>query len=610
MDNHNIKKKINQIIQKFEKNDFIAAEKVAKKLVKIKSDDEQIKNIYATILYKLKKFDKAIIIFKKILKLNPLFYNAQYNIANLYYEIEDFKNAEKALYECLKINQNLIDPYLLLGNLNVKLNKFNEAEKNYILAISVNAKDYRSYFNLGNLFKKKKIYKEAIAYYKKSIDCNPRNFTCYNNIATLYLDHGEYDLAIKNFKKVIKLNPGFLGAYSNYLYCLNFYEKFPKNEYLLVLEKLKKNISKKNLSIKKVVKKEKINVGFVSGDFGIHPVSFFLINLIKKINKNIFSLYAYSNSSRNDLMTKAIKKTFNKWTQIDLIKDEEAVKVIKEDNIDVLFDLSGHTAHNRLSIFANKAAPVQVTWLGYNASTGIDEMDYILVDPHVISENSKEFFSEKLLYMPKTFQAINFDETTKVLNQKKDQNIIYGCFNRFSKINTEVIKVWSEILNQNKNSKIFLKSYEFLDVYFKNKILDKFKFFKISEKQIILDGKEYSRNELLNLYNKIDIMLDTFPYTGVTTSIEAIWMGVPVLTLVGERYYSRIGYSINKNLKLDDWNAFNKDQYVKIALDKAKNYDDLIKLKKILRNKIENSPIFDLDNFSKNFEDLLLKISN
>ena len=136
------------------------------------------------------------------------------------------------------------------------------------------------------------------------------------------------------------------------------------------------------------------------------------------------------------------------------------------------------------------------------------------------------------------------------------------------------------------------------------------KHFKINEEQIILDGKEYSRDEFLHLYNKIDIMLDTFPYSGITTSIEGIWMGVPLLTLVGERYYSRIGYSINRNLNLNDWNVFNKDDYVKTALDKINNYKDLIKLKASLRNKIEASPIFDSDTFARNFEDLLLKIHN
>ena len=228
------------------------------------------------------------------------------------------------------------------------------------------------------------------------------------------------------------------------------------------------------------------------------------------------------------------------------------------------------------------------------------------MDPHVISDKEKKLFSEKLLFMPETFQNIKIKENVKILGKNENKkDVIFGCFNRFSKINDEVIKIWSKILGTNKSAKIFLKSKEFSDIYFKKKIIQKFKHYKINEEQIILDGKEYSRNEFLHLYNKIDIMLDTFPYSGITTSIEGIWMGVPLLTLVGERYYSRIGYSINRNLNLNDWNVFNKNDYVRTALSKAGNYKDLIKLKASLRDRIEASPIFDSDSFAKNFEDLI-----
>ena len=349
----------------------------------------------------------------------------------------------------------------------------------------------------------------------------------------------------------------------------------------------------------------------MSGDFGIHPVSFFLINLIDKINKKKFNLFAYSNSERNDSMTNELKKKFSSWIQVNNMNDETLIKIIKKDNIDILFDLSGHTGHNRLSIFVNRAAPIQITWLGYNASTGLSEIDYIIVDPHVISDKEKKLFSEKLLFMPETFQSIKIKENIKILDKNENKkDVIFGCFNRFSKINDEVIKIWSKILGTNKSAKIFLKSKEFSDIYFKKKIIQKFKHYKINEEQIILDGKEYSREEFMNLYNKIDIMLDTFPYSGITTSIEGIWMGVPLLTLVGKRYYSRIGYSINNNLKLNDWNVFNKNDYVRTALSKAGNYKDLIKLKASLRDRIEASPIFDSDSFARNFEDLLLKIHN
>ena len=607
------KNKIDEILYKIKSNDLNSAKKLSLKLIKKNKKDFQLQNIYATILYNLKEFNQAIEIYKLALNLNPNFYQAQYNLAKLYCDLKNYEKANIELQKCLNLEPNSIEVLLLLGNLNLKFKKYQLAEKNYLSILDKNPKDFRGYYSLGNLFKKKQQFEEAIKYYNKAIYINSKDFASYNNLANIYQEQGQYRLAINNYKKAIEINPRLLSTYSNYIYSLNFFEYFNYNEFLEVIKKFKKNIPKLkfNQNIKKNNLNKKINIGFVSGDFGIHPVSFFLINLIDKINKKKFNLFAYSNSERNDSMTNELKKKFSSWIQVNNMNDETLIKIIKKDNIDILFDLSGHTGHNRLSIFVNRAAPIQITWLGYNASTGLSEIDYIIVDPHVISDKEKKLFSEKLLFMPETFQSIKIKENIKILDKNENKkDVIFGCFNRFSKINDEVINIWSKILEKNKSAKIFLKSKEFSDIYFKKKIIQKFKHYKINEEQIILDGKEYSREEFMNLYNKIDIMLDTFPYSGITTSIEGIWMGVPLLTLVGKRYYSRIGYSINNNLKLNDWNVFNKNDYVRTALSKAENYNDLIKLKASLRDRIEASPIFDSDSFARNFEDLLLKIHN
>ena len=609
------KNKIDEILYKIKSNDLNSAKKLSLKLLKKNKKDFQLQNIYATILYNLKEFNQAIEIYKLALNLNPNFYQAQYNLAKLYCDLKNYEKANIELQKCLNLEPNSIEVLLLLGNLNLKFKKYQLAEKNYLSILDKNPKDFRGYYSLGNLFKKKQQFEEAIKYYNKAIYANSKDFASYNNLANIYQEQGQYRLAINNYKKAIKINPRLLSTYSNYIYSLNFFEYFNYNEFLEVIKKFKKNIPKLKFNFNQNIKKnnlnKKINIGFVSGDFGIHPVSFFLINLIDKINKKKFNLFAYSNSGRNDSMTNELKKKFSSLIQVNNMNDETLIKIIKKDNIDILFDLSGHTGHNRLSIFVNRAAPIQITWLGYNASTGLSEIDYIIVDPHVISDKEKKLFSEKLLFMPETFQNIKIKENVKVLDKNENKkDVIFGCFNRFSKINDEVINIWSKILEKNKSAKIFLKSKEFSNIYFKKKIIQKFKHYKINEEQIILDGKEYSREEFMNLYNKIDIMLDTFPYSGITTSIEGIWMGVPLLTLVGKRYYSRIGYSINNNLKLNDWNVFNKNDYVRTALSKAENYNDLIKLKASLRDRIEASPIFDSDSFARNFEDLLLKIHN
>ena len=207
-----------------------------------------------------------------------------------------YKKANIELQKCLNLETNSIEVLLLLGNLNLKFKKYQLAEKNYLSILDKNPKDFRGYYSLGNLFKKKQQLEEAIKYYNKAIYINSKDFASYNNLANIYQEQGQYRLAINNYKKAIEINPRLLSTYSNYIYSLNFFEHFNYNEFLKVIKKFKKNIPKLKFNFKQNIKKsnlnKKINIGFISGDFGIHPVSFFLIDLIDKINKKKFNLFA------------------------------------------------------------------------------------------------------------------------------------------------------------------------------------------------------------------------------------------------------------------------------------------------------------------------------
>ena len=235
----------------------------------------------------------------------------------------------------------------------------------------------------------------------------------------MYQEIGKFDLAILNFKSVIKINPNFSGAYQNYLFCLNFSKYFDLNLYFELVQKFKQSLPKIDLDkisqfpkIKKTDKK--IRIGFVSGDYGNHPVSHYLLDTINHISDEKFELIAYSNSNRMDEITLELKKRFNVWRKINHLSDTEVINLVSKDSIDILFDLSGHTAKNRLSIFVNKAAPVQVTWLGYNASTGLKEIDYIIVDPYVVPLSDQKYFAEKIFQLPNTFQCISINDDIKI----------------------------------------------------------------------------------------------------------------------------------------------------------------------------------------------------
>mgnify|MGYP000215115431 CR=1 FL=1 len=457
--------KIKDIIQNYDLGNFLKAESIAKRLLTRNAKDYQLCNIYGLILLKLNKIEGAISYFQKSIHIKSDFFEAHFHLLQLLYDLKKYDEAILQSKECLKINSKSIGTLLLLGNLYNKLNQEKESEKYFHEILKIDSKDSNAYYSLGNLYKKRADYEKAIDNYKLAIQFNKNYFAAYNNLGTLYQEIGKFDLAVLNFKSVIKINPNFSGAYQNYLFCLNFSKYFDLNLYSELVQKFKQNLPK--IDLKKIkqfpkIKKtdKKIRIGFVSGDYGNHPVSHYLLDTINHISEEKFELIAYSNSNRMDEITLELKKKFNVWRKINHLSDIDVINLVSKDSIDILFDLSGHTAKNRLSIFVNKAAPVQVTWLGYNASTGLKEIDYIIVDPYVVPLSDQKYFSEKIFQLPNTFQCISINDDIKIDHSRyqNKRDIVFGSFNNLSKINDGVIYVWSEILKRVENSKLFLKA--------------------------------------------------------------------------------------------------------------------------------------------------------
>ena len=607
--------KIKLLFSYFNQKKFLEAELLAKKLISLKKNDYQLLNIYGVILQKLKKKESSIRYLKKSININNNYFEGHYNLSKTYYKFNENKNAIKSIKKCIFLNPKSIEALILLAQIYHKITNHTEAEKYLNKARAIGKGDYRVYYNLGVLFQNIHKYNNAIINYKLAIKYNSNDFASYNNLGATYQTLGDYENAIKNYNHVIKINPRFIQAYSNYLYCLNFCKPFDAITYFQIVEKFRNNLPKiKSNFINKFNGKQnnqKINLGFVSGDFGIHPVSSFLLKIIEFINRKKFNVFAYSNSNRNDYITKKLKNAFDHWRNIIFLNDEQSASLIRRDNIQILIDLSGHTSKNRLALFANKVVPIQITWLGYNASTGLKEIDYIIVDEHVADNCSIKYFSEKPLFLPNTFQCININEDVKIARKKNKykNNVIFGSFNNISKINKDVITVWSEILNKVNNSKLFLKNIHLEDDEIKNNLITTFALFGIKKDRLVLFGKSKDKKDVFKTYNQIDIILDTFPYPGITTSLEAIFMGVPLLTKNGSTFYSKIGASINKNLNMPDWIANNDNEYIQKAIEKSYKIKNSLESKKKLRNKFMNSPLSDSKKFTMNFERALINIS-
>jgi predicted O-linked N-acetylglucosamine transferase (SPINDLY family) len=418
--------------------------------------------------------------------------------------------------------------------------------------------------------------------------------------------------AEKYFDRCLKLDGNSTEALERYIFHSNYIPYFNKKKYSELIQRFYKLIKKKALEKKIAKQKKELYVGFVGATFFNHAVGFQILDVIKELNKNKnIKIFAYSNFKHDDFLRKEFKKNFYAWNDIDSLNSADAAKIIQGQNIDILIDLDGYTKNNSLKLFSFKPAPIQISWCGYLNSTGIKEIDYIIADQEVITKQTEDFYSEKILRLPNFFVNMSKPEgdlfISREIPAKKNKYITYCSFNNVLKYNLEVIKCWCEILESVKNSKLILLDSRYNEEEYCKYILELFNNNKkkdiLFNNNIIFLGYK-NRKDLLEMYNKADIALDTFPYGGITTSLEAVYMGVPVLTIKGDSFFSRATFSLNRNLGLDNFIANDKDNYIKKAIELSKNLYKIQDIKDfLLRNKSNLDPFN-----SKKFADEFLKL--
>ena len=397
---------------------------------------------------------------------------------------------------------------------------------------------------------------------------------------------------------------------------MNYSDNFSQEEYLKYCKKIDKKFdinSEELKNRKKYNLGDDLKIGFISPDFIEHSVYYFLNSTFDSLKKNAIKIYAFNLRDENELddISKDLKKKCDKWVDLSKLSDLESANVIVENKINILIDLAGHFARNRFRILKYKPSPIQISWMGYVNSTGIKEIDYILTDKNLIKPDEEKLYTEKVLRLPNIWNCHSgIDDKFKVNEPplKKNGYLTFGCFNNSSKMSIECIDTWSKILTKIEDCKIMIKAPSEDAEIAQKIILEKFKKNNIEENRIIFEKRKKNREDHLMMYNDVDISLDTFPYPGVTTSFESIWMGVPVLTKVGNNFVSRCGESININLGMNDFIASNNNDYISKAIFFDKNRNDIMNIRKTLREKAKNSPLFDKDKFGNDFSELMIDL--
>ncbi len=455
-------------------------------------------------------------------------------------------------------------------------------------------------------------YDEILIILEDYIKNNSFNERIYNTLYKVYAAIGETSKANNILKIIVNEQPENLKAWSALMFTSLSLDKVNQENIFKIGKQFSSNIPnfKVTENLKFSSTNSKIKVGFITPYFDGNAIDGFLLSVLKNLDQSNFEIVGF-NLNKSNNKSNHLKDYFNEWYHVYELNNYDLINLIRKKNINILIDLVGHGPGNRLEIFKNRAAPLQISWLGYVNTTGLKEMDYIIADPNLIKNGERHLYSEKILYLPKIWNSHEELDKNLKINIPCDVNnyVTFGSFNNFRKISSTVVDVWSEILIKT-NSKLILKSSMNNREDARVKFLNRFpkKLIK-ANKIVIIEGQKEKEKHLL-MYNNIDVALDTFPYTGVTTSFEAIWMGVPVLTMRGNNFTSRCGESININCNINDFIAENKDDYIEKAIHFTKNIDYLKNLKENLRSKAINTPLFKSKEFGETFYMELKKIWN
>ena len=467
---------------------------------------------------------------------------------------------------------------------------------------------------LGICYLNNKYFSDAIDTYRSILEVKPDFFPSQVNLAGAYSLTGSRDESLHFYEKALESPQAHSEHYSNLVFSRLYDPDVTAAEQLeLSIRWAEKYHGDKPRYDAWNVQTEAgapLRLGIVSGDLRDHPVGYFLESVLNRMSAMGVEIYLYPTVVAPDDTSKRFEKLADKWRLCHKDSPDAIARAIHEDGVNVLLDVAGHTSHNRLSAFAFKPAPVQVTWLGYLATTGLDTMDYIIGDPWVTPPGESDHFVEEPLVLPNSYQCLSQPTGSPdvgPLPALENGFIILGSFNNFSKLNENVIALWARVLKAVDQSKLLLKNQVLTDELFCDRVFRQFRDHGIERDRLMLEPS-HSREHILESYGRVDIALDPFPYTGCTTSFEALWMGVPVVTKEGNRFLSHAGESIMSNLEMPDWIATDEDDYIRIALEKASDVEALAQVRSNLRDRIIHSPLMDSDAFADQLHTALQQV--
>ncbi len=549
---------------------------------------------------------EALASYDTALHIKPTLVEAHYNRGVVLAEYGRSNEALSAYEAALRLKPNYVEAHSNRGNALKDLGRADEAISSYDAAICIKPDYAEAYSNRGNALREFSRLDEALSSYDAALRIKPGLAETHSNRGTALAALGRLEEALTSYEAALRIRPDLVEAHSNLILDLH-YEPGPGSNTIQAATRrfgmLYKPVSPAFENTRDPDRR--LRIGYVSGDFRRHSVSYFMAPVLANHNAETVELFCYASHLHDDEMTARLRSSADCWRSLVGLTDEDAEMLIRRDAIDILVDLSGHTAANRLPLFALKPAPVQVTWLGFPGSTGLAAIDYRLVDMITDPEDEVEgWASETLCRLPGGFLCFDPPAEAPAVAPPPGlgRPITFGSFNNPAKLSAATLDAWAALLASVPQARLLLKGRPLKDETARQLLLERFRSRGVTPDRLSLQGWMPGPEGHLGLYGQVDIALDPFPYNGTTTTCEALWMGVPVLTLTGTQHSGRVGTSLLTRLGLPELIAPDTDAYLRIAIDLATDLKRLTNLRQSLRQRMAVSPLCNGPAFTRDLE--------
>lgn len=557
------------------------------------------------VAYQRGQFDQAADLISQSLSVDPANPKSQSNMGLSLYALRRFEEALPYFDRAIELDTDHDKAYLNKGFVLVELGQWFGAELSLRRAIELNPNVAAAHFFLGRALREQSRLSAAEASYRAAVTLQPVFPEAYANLGNVLRMQGDHEGSMAAYQEALRQNPNLNDARTKLLMGMNYVSGMTQEEIEGVCAAwnaiARADVAQDREFMNEPDPERPLRVGFVSPDFRTHSVSYFFEPLLRALDRNRVSAFCYGEIDKPDEMTACLKQLSDHWRDTSDLSDEELDEMITKDQIDVLIDLAGHTQGNRLPVFARRPAPVQATWLGYPNTTGVETIDYRLVDEITDPQNSG---TEALIRMPNGFLCYQPPDDAPVPSPiRDDPKLAFGSFNNAAKLSDECIDLWSALLERAPDSTLLLKSTYLSDETTAERLRRRFAKRGVDVARLRLVGRTAAKADHLAMYAELDVCLDPIPYNGTTTTFEALWMGLPVVSLLGEYHRGRVGASILSRAGLSDMVATTAESYIETAISLANDRQRRAQLRSTMRENLV--PLCDADQFARDMEQVL-----